>query len=229
MCRNTNKRFKKYEGSGVSGQRVDMVLYFNETESDHGTSVGYLNKYIDSNTVFQKQVFDLCGLPPTVPKEMKSFLAGALVPLAAAFGKYVFDMAIAKQINDLKELKASAVKPYNSTALVSVENLKKLRCGVVARYKDVEEGKPLPEPGLIAIFKVQDAKDKLERAKLVDDLEGKAFVLEPVYVNARNAVAVTNDPGTEKKPKINVTIGIAVKAVALMKLVIRKSLKSGKA
>jgi hypothetical protein len=186
--------FEKSEYSGVRENRLALVLI---EPGRGGTDLAALKPVIEADRNLLARLEEDCGVPP----EFKTLLVPELVPLVSAFGKLIFDLFMDGQIRKAEGLKKAAQGSYADRRLLSADELRRQTCALAVRYKEGEKNY-----GLAALV------------RLARQADGRSFVIEPVYVRARNAVVVTEKPSAAAKAaSIAVAIGVSVKGVARQK------------
>lgn len=189
------------------------VTGFQKDEAS-GTKPGKLNFYVLTNTIGDADR----GQDPILDGVLKDApgLLGALngncsrvraqvAPIPAAIipavGKLLFDLFIESRVRALDDLRKAAQRSYSQTVTLSGQFLQSAECLLLARSSE-ETGKV----GLVALLKLNH--NGIDKAPWQ-----KAFTATPVYVAARNAVAVTQSGDSTAPPYIGVSIGIVTKAV----------------
>lgn len=179
--------FTKHSDSGVSEQVVKVVHqieYRNPSDSP-------LEKALQTPAL-RDAVAGACGLDART----KSVESAILAPIAVALGRYVFDQIVDAHLKELEKLKKASSSTYSGTVFFNDGAvLKQKKCFLLLRTKKDSE-----VPTFVALIALRDHG-------------GTAFTIEPRYVQAANAVAVT----AEDKPAIAASLGIAIKTVAKSK------------
>lgn len=179
--------FTKHPDSGASEQVVKVVHqieYRNPTDAE-------LEKALQKPAL-REAVTGACGLDVTT----KSVESAVLAPIAVALGRYLFDQVIEAHLKELEKLKKASSSTYSGTVFFNDGAvLKRKKCFLLLRTKKDSE-----VPTFLALIALRDHG-------------GAAFTIEPRYVQAANAVAVTADD----KPAIAASLGIAIKTVAKVK------------
>ena len=199
--------FKKHELSGVKGQQAKIIVGFGEGYQDDST-IAIIQK--------DKNLHD--ALKSACQPEKATIFPGA-IPFIAVGGKLLFDLVIEERIRQLKQLKIDSRKAYFAKTTLTSNELGICKCAVMVRHKDEksvfkridksQNTDPICEKlGLIAIVKF--VKYETENNKYSEE----AFWIEPVYIRACDALAVTAD---KKTPQIDLSIGIAIKAIGKKK------------
>lgn len=179
--------FTKHPDSGVSAQVVKVVHqieYRSRTDAE-------LEKALQKPGL-PDALTRACGLDVTT----KSVESAVLAPIAVALGRYVFDQIVDAHLKELEKLKKASSSTYSGTVFFNDGAvLKQKKCFLILRT-----GKDSDVPTFLALIALRDHG-------------GAAFTVEPRYVQAANAVAVT----AEDKPALAVSLGMAIKTVAKVK------------
>lgn len=191
-CGTTN--FQKSEYSGVKENKLALVLIQGgATNAD----LKALMPVFQADKNLLAKLDEDCGVGSDAMIAAVPEAAG----LIASIGKLIVDLFMDAQVRELEGLKKAAQASYSDRKLVSSAALRRQNCALAVRYKDGDK-----DYGLAALVRL---------AKQPDD---RSFVVEPVYVRAKNAVAVTEKPSeANKQATMAVAIGVSVKAVAKQK------------
>ncbi len=184
----------------VRGNRVGFYLYGGgNTRSD-----AKVEKIMADNDVNARE---LCPVIPSIDPQADA-VPPILTPLITSFAKYLFDRRQTKKINDLKALQKASTYSYSGGALfVKARYLRRIRCVVLERKNMVGEKF---ETGLLLVMKLTHLPQG----------DSQAFIFEPVLVQASNTPAKTKKTvlgadGKRPHPKINIAMGLALKATSL--------------
>jgi len=122
----------------------------------------------------------------------------AVIPIAIAAGKLVFDLYVDKKIKELEKLEKAAQRTYSGQVTIPSTKLLGANCAILTRYKgDINA----PDIGLIAIVRILKYDDS-------------GFAIQPYYIWAKDAVAFTKK---DENASIKVSIGFSVKAIGNQK------------
>lgn len=187
--------FQKSEFSGVKDNKVALIFI------EPGVKNADLNELvpvIGGDKDLQSMLVNTCRVP--APDFKISALPPVIIPVIATIGKQLFDLFMDKQVSQLEGLKKAAQAAYSEKLLISGADLKRQSCALLVRYKEEKEG--AKDYGLVALV------------KLVKQSDDRSFVIQPVYVRAKNAVAVTEKPTEADKPAtIGIAVGVSIKAL----------------
>jgi hypothetical protein len=176
------------------------------------------------------------GFPDSATSELAGKLADwckdpnrmsmkALDPVTLGFiattGKYLFDKAQQDKLNELAALKKASTTTYSARQVIPAASLQNAQCAILVRETGEDKA------GEDTAIAVEDtaAKDRSTKEGLVavvwlNHMQGgtqRGFTFDPIYVAASNAAVYTKAPVTneevETPAKINVSIGIVVKAI----------------
>jgi len=185
----------------TKGNSVDFYTYSGGDDDLSKKAAAIIKSVTKKGDDFCPAIEDISILPGATA-------APAFIPILATMGKYIFDNYQDKKLSKLEALKKASKSTYSGTAFLSAINLKNAQCAVLVRNYAVKDGK---KEGLIIIAKINHFPKS-----------GKeAFSIEPTYIKAINSSAKTNKAEIAKKkgdvnhPKINLAIGLSVKAIGL--------------
>lgn len=195
-CTNMSvSNFNKSEHSGVRGNKVALIFIEPKEKNEDLIKI---SPVINEDTVLQSMLEATCGVPVQATTE------SAVVGLIATAGKLLFDMFMDNQVRQIEGLKMAAQAAYSEKRLISGADLKKQSCALVVRYKEIKEG--AKDYGLVALV------------KLVKQSDDRSFVIEPLYVRAKNAVVVTEKPSeANESATIGLSVGVSIKAITKLR------------
>lgn len=137
----------------------------------------------------QPAISDSCKQPGT------SEVAPAVLAAAPVLGKLLFDLYIDRQVRKLDELKEASEAQYSAKVILDAAQLQAAvaanQCILFVRME--RESKV---PGLVVVLKLRPSPN--------------AFTFEPVFMAARNAVAVTQKGET---PRIIASVAVGLKGI----------------
>jgi hypothetical protein len=178
--------FTKHPDSGATDQQT-KVACFEAGSTLKGTAI---ERHLDN--ALRNQIETLCAnrsrnsahptaVPPTV------------IPIVVAAGRFLFDQFAERRLKEVEELKTAASQSYSSTVIFeSGAQLRKQVAVLLIRHKDGDD-----TATFAALLKVRQRGS------------GKAFTIEPIYVRASNAVAITSkDAGA-----ISASLALAIKSL----------------
>lgn len=147
--------------------------------------------------------------PPPVQPGGPQPVAAAVVPLLAAAAQYGFNYLVDRRRDQIQEIVDAAQASYSVNSIVEKPlSLTDSPCLLFVRYGIDKDGGSIP--GLVALLRLTKIKeDESSSVKLPS-----AFSIEPAYVRAFNAVALTKE-GAERAPTINASFAISIKAAGL--------------
>lgn len=147
---------------------------------------------------------DLVDLATICPQEdVQEAASATVIPLVAALGQYIFEAYQDRKLRELANLKKAAQKTYSGNVLVEAKELKSARCAVIVRVSIGKGGEK--NTGLVAAVSL----------KHFNGVNFSGFTQTPIYVKAQDSVAITHKAKDDKPSLINVTVGVAVKAIGL--------------
>lgn len=189
-----------FQGDPASGAAIGSVRLYLPTAQKSESVTGTLSQILqdpDTATVFpglSSQIASQCNASKT---EVAPFLLSVIPVL----GKLGFDLFMEKKIRDVDALKEASQGTYSARTTISALALREAvirnDCFVLVR---TEDGKIIPN--FVAVLRL-DA--------IADGSQSTAFSFTPVYVMARNGVAVTKQ---SNEPKMSVAIAITLKSIA---------------
>lgn len=186
--------FQKSEYSGVKENKLALVLI--ERGASNADLIA-LKPVLEADKNLLAKLDEDCGIGP----QFMISAAPELIPLIATFGKLIFDLFMDAQIREVEGLKKAAQGSYSEKRLISSADLRRQGCALAVRYKEGDK-----DYGLVALV------------RLVKQTDNRSFVVEPVYVRAKNAVVVTEKPSdANKAAAIGIAIGISIKALVRQK------------
>lgn len=174
--------FQKSEHSGVSNQQVNLIF---DLKQPIFSSDEKLEKLIYADGQLYAAIQATCG------RQLSASIAPVFAPLFVSLGKLLFDLAAAGRMNNLEGIKKAAQVSYSGTLVADINGLINSPCVLILRH-----GIDDTVPGFVALLKFKDES-------------GRAFVIEPIYVRARNAVAVTS----QDNRGLALAIAVSIKSV----------------
>lgn len=185
--------FTKAAHSGEKKQPISFYLLPQTTpDSSHTKNTPgaiLVEDYIDND----KELKDLLDTRSCRLRGQKA-LPAAAIPVIIAAGKLAFDLYMDAQIRKQEQIKKAAQSSYSERLIVSGEDLRKHSCLLLFR------GLTDKTADLVAVLQLISTSSK-------------AFQIQPLYIRARNAVAVTGEGESGKAPSINISIAVSVKAL----------------
>ena len=181
--------------SGKKTEKIDLMLIPRGLLKSkiHDEVMGNIRKSIKVEDFPDEKLGTACGFSKL---EGETVVAAAVaIPLIVAGAKLAFDLYMDAKIKEIEALKKAAQVSYSEKVVGSERKLDEYGCVLLIR------------PG-------KDNIPKLVALLHFKDIGGHAFQLEPRYVLAREAVAVTKENVEKgKKPAINISFAISVKAL----------------
>jgi hypothetical protein len=172
--------------SGQSGHQVNLLLLNNQWSTSSNDSI---DSYVKNAPGLITLINERC-----VSTDEK--LAPELIPIAISVGKLLFDSYMDAKVAKDNELKSAAQASYSGRAILSDTQVRAAKCALIIRH-DIKK-KAL---GLLALVKL-------------DNRSNNAFVMTPLYVAAKNAVAITKeDKDKNSAPVINISIAVLTKSI----------------
>ena len=185
--------FTKHPDSGATDQQAIVAAL----EVGKGNVKGSpIERHLASDPALRNQIDALYAAHTESARE-RTVLPEAAVHIVVALGRLLFDQFAERRLKQLEELRTAASQSYSGTVIFeSGSDLKKQFGLLLIRHKDGDDR---------ATFAALLAMRKLN--------SGKAFTIEPVYVRAMNAVAVTS----EDAGVISASLAVAIKTLARAK------------
>ncbi len=178
--------FTKADDTGVTDQKVFAAFVAPDELPDN------LKAFIVADSDLLGRIKSACAKPQAPGQAV----APALVPILAAIGKLLFDLAADKAQRQLDELKKAAQQSYSGTVIYSGSEVRTHRCLLIARTVDTGDG--------------TNKKAQLSFAALLRMSDyGSGFIIQPTLIEAKNAVAVT----AKDTPQITTSIAVSVKSI----------------
>lgn len=190
--------FRKADDSGVVSDRVFATL----VPLPSGESVAALRAAISVAPELRKGLEDAgCQTPSTIGPA----LAPALLPLLTAAAKFAYETWATNKHDEVEALLSSAKAAYDASILVKDPAvLGNSPCIAILRY-GVSGTPAVVNKGMVAVLKL--------RAVGGAPAGIQALQMEPTFVRAFNAVAVTAAGDRAKVPVIDVAFAISAKAI----------------
>lgn len=180
--------FEKSEYSGIKDNKLAFVLIEQGGDND---ALLRLASVIGRDEDLRGALSKVCKVSAEKTKAL------ALPPAAfATVGKLLFDLFMDNQVRRAEGLKKAAQGAYSDKLQISGANLQKKNCALAVRYKENDK-----DYGLVALVELQRQAD------------GRSFVMQPVFVRAKNAVVVTEKPSDGKPAVIGVAIAMSLKGI----------------
>jgi hypothetical protein len=174
--------FTPHSASGKSDQVVSVMYQAKGKLQDRA-----LDAAVKDDTALTTAISSTCG------QEIKpSAVDAVLAPIAIALGRLIFDQIAEAELKKLEKLKKASSATYSGTVFFEDDSVLKLKDCLLLVRTDDKSGK-IGFAALLAIRKHGTS----------------AFTIEPRFVRASNAVAVT----APDKPEIGVSLAIAIKTV----------------
>lgn len=192
--------------SGRKGNQLYLYLIDNNLNKwPPADTSDTIKNYIEESPHLMTIINDRCNTQvDTGPVPQ---VAGAAAAIIAAGGKLLFDLYMDAQIRKVDELKKSAQASYSEKIALSAGELKKARCALIIRDTvkikekegDIVDGKTRALGFLALIW--------------LENKEGRAFIMSPLYVVAKNAVARTKEGDKNDPTAINISIAVSTKGI----------------
>ncbi|MEM8561036.1 MAG: hypothetical protein AAGF57_02320 [Pseudomonadota bacterium] len=178
-----------------TGNQVGLFALGSDYKNSELTKI--MNSFPDGT--FSTSVSQMCKVPNLSPA-----VADAAVGLIAATGKFLFDRHQEKKLRELAKLKKAASGSYSGNVILPAASLKNISCLILIRYQGEDSGNN-NKLGLVVAVQIEHHTKQ----------GPTAITFRPTYLDARDAVVLTNRPNEKEGvlSKVNYSVALALKAI----------------